>query len=53
MLFFDGALPRFVPPGTTITTPCLCNMLFTTPEHLAELWPVCLHNPGVEIPQSS
>jgi FkbM family methyltransferase len=47
MLFFDGSMPRLVPPGVTIETPVLCNMLFTTPERLAELWPVCRHNPGI------
>ena len=50
MLFFDGSMPRFVPPGVKIETPVLCNMLFTTPHRLAELWPVYRHNPGVAVP---
>lgn len=39
-LFYSGAMPKFVPPGTQIQTPFVINILFATANTIAEYWPV-------------
>ncbi len=36
----DGSLPRLVPPATRVTSRFFINMLFSTIEHVAALWPI-------------
>ncbi|MEW5729284.1 MAG: FkbM family methyltransferase [Pseudomonadota bacterium] len=37
--FFNGSLPKLVPPGTLIKTPHFPNILFSTPEMVGRYWP--------------
>ena len=46
MLYYNGSLPRLVPPGTTIQTKVICNILFSSGPALANCWPNYLHDPA-------
>lgn len=49
-LYYDGTMPRLIPPGTEIAVPSIINLLFSTPEHVAKAWPAFFHHPGVVHP---
>jgi FkbM family methyltransferase len=40
VLFHDGSLPKLIPPTTRIASRFFVNLLFSTQEHVAALWPV-------------
>jgi FkbM family methyltransferase len=44
MLQFKGTLPRYVPPGTSIETSYLCNILFSSGDVIAGYWPTYVHD---------
>jgi len=44
-LYFSGAMPKFVPRGCEIRCPFFINILFSTPERIAEYWPVAAVDP--------
>jgi FkbM family methyltransferase len=46
MLYYNGSLPRLVPPGTAIQTKVICNILFSTGQALAAGWPSYPHDPA-------
>lgn len=39
MLYADGTIPLLIPDGTKIETGLIFNLLFSTPEAVAEAWP--------------
>jgi FkbM family methyltransferase len=39
-LYFDGSLPKLIPRGTEIEMPHILNLLFSTPQDVASVWPV-------------
>jgi hypothetical protein len=45
LLNYSGALPRFVPLGTTIQSKYFCNILFSKSPMVATCWPTYFHNP--------
>lgn len=51
VLYHDGAMPRFVPPATELDLPFIVNILFTTPENLARVYPSFFHHPGLTHPK--
>ncbi len=40
VLYFDGALPKLIPPETRLTSRYFLNLLFSTPEDVARLWKI-------------
>jgi FkbM family methyltransferase len=44
-LYFSGAMPKFVPRGCEIRCPFFINILFSTPERIAEYWPIAAVDP--------
>jgi FkbM family methyltransferase len=40
ILYGDGSLPKLLPPDTRVTAPYLINLLFSTQENVASLWPI-------------
>ncbi len=44
-LYFSGAMPKFIPAGSEIRCPFFINLLFSTPEAIAEYWPVAAVDP--------
>ncbi len=44
-LYYDGSLPRLVPPGTMLRSTTLINVLFSTQDAVARAWPDLLFNP--------
>lgn len=52
VLYYDGSLPRLIPPGTDIVIPCFVNVLFSTPEYLARYYKSYFHHPGMTHPKS-
>ena len=38
-LYYDGSMPKLIPPNTKITMPCIINLLFSTQEAVARHWP--------------
>lgn len=50
-LYYDGTVPKFIPPGTEIIAPQIVNLLFSTPENLAGLWPQEVFDPSTRPPQ--
>ncbi|MBY0508825.1 MAG: FkbM family methyltransferase [Rhodospirillaceae bacterium] len=44
-LFYDGAMPRFIPLDVEIKSKHFINLLFTTPEHIARFWSLAVHDP--------
>jgi FkbM family methyltransferase len=49
LLYLDGVLPKLVPRGTRIESPFVLNMLFSTPNDVAALWPTETHDPRARI----
>lgn len=49
LLYLDGSLPRLAPRATRISSPFFLNLLFSTPENVAALWPTVTHQiaPGL------
>jgi FkbM family methyltransferase len=45
LLQYSGALPRWVPLGTTIQSKYICNLLFSKSPMVATYWPTYVHNP--------
>jgi len=45
MLHYSGALPRFVPRGTTIRSRNFCNVLFSSAQDVEAYWPEYVHDP--------
>lgn len=50
LLYLDGTLPRLVPRDTTVICPYFYNVLFSTPAHVAALWPLAVHDPRTTAP---
>lgn len=50
-LYYDGAMPKLIPPGTALGLPSIVNLLFSTPAHVARLWPDYFHHPGLVHPR--
>jgi FkbM family methyltransferase len=46
LLYYDGRLPKLVPPSTNIESQQFINLLFSTPENISRYWPVENHTPG-------
>ena len=44
-LYYSGALPKLIPPGTLIELPHILNLLFSTPENVGAVWTVERHDP--------
>jgi len=44
-LYFDGAMPKLIPPGTELRPPHIINLLFSTVEDVGRLWQVERFNP--------
>jgi FkbM family methyltransferase len=44
-LYFSGAMPKFIPGSSQIRCPFFINLLFSTPETIAEYWPVATVDP--------
>lgn len=40
------ALPKMIPPGTSLHSKSFINLLFSTPEFISEYWPIELVPPG-------
>jgi FkbM family methyltransferase len=53
LLYFDGRSPQFVCPGVEVSTAVISNLLFTTPEGFAKVWPHIVHNPGVVVDKAT
>lgn len=49
-MYFDGTMPKLIPPGTEIATPSIVNLLYSTPEQVARIWPAYFHHPGMTHP---
>ena len=45
-LFFNGALPKLIPPKTRVHSQYFINLLFSTPEMVSEYWPDEAITPG-------
>lgn len=45
LLYQDGLLPKLVPRATRIDSPFVLNVLFSTPDDVAALWPLETHDP--------
>ena len=44
-LYFDGSLPKLIPPGVLLTSPFIINLLFSTPSYVAAVWRSEVHRP--------
>jgi hypothetical protein len=44
-LYYSNSIPKFIPPGSRIRSPFIVNLLFSTPEKIAEYWPVAMVDP--------
>lgn len=51
-LYYDGAMPKFIPPGTGLAIPSIVNLLFSTPSEVARVWNRYFHHPGLVHPKS-
>lgn len=51
-LYYDGALPKFIPPGTALTVPSIVNLLFSTPRDVGRVWNTSFHHPGLGHPKN-
>jgi FkbM family methyltransferase len=45
-LYYDGALPKFVPRETALAMRVISSVLFSTPEQVASCWPSTLFDPA-------
>lgn len=50
-MYYDGTMPKLIPRGTEISMPSIINLLFSTPEHVARIWPTYYHHPGMTHPR--
>jgi FkbM family methyltransferase len=44
-LYYSNSIPKFIPPGSQVRGPFIVNLLFSTPEIIAEYWPVAMVDP--------
>ena len=44
-LYYSNSIPKFIPPGSQVRSPFIVNLLFSTPEKIAEYWPVAMLDP--------
>jgi FkbM family methyltransferase len=44
-LYHSNSIPKFIPRGTQIQSPFIVNLLFSTPEKIAEHWPIAMVDP--------
>jgi FkbM family methyltransferase len=44
-LYYSSSIPKFIPPASQIRSPFVVNLLFSTPEKIAEYWPVAIIDP--------
>jgi FkbM family methyltransferase len=44
-LYYSNALPKLIPPGVQMRSSVIINILFSTPEKVAEYWPVAMIDP--------
>lgn len=51
-MYYDGAMPKFIPPGTELRLPSIINLLFSTPTDVGRIWNAYLHHPGLVHPKS-
>jgi len=49
-LYFDGAMPKLIPPDTELQPPHIINLLFSTVEDVARLWQVERFDPRATVP---
>jgi FkbM family methyltransferase len=47
-LYYSGAMPKLVPPGTKIRSKFIPNILFSTIEQVGRFWSETMANPGAE-----
>jgi FkbM family methyltransferase len=47
-LYYSGAMPKLVPPGTKIRSKFIPNILFSTVEQVGRYWTETIANPGAE-----
>ncbi len=47
-LYYDGSMPKLIPPNTKITMPCIINLLFSTQEAVARHWPTTFFHPAAK-----
>ncbi len=52
-LYHDGAMPRLIPPATELDLPFIVNVLFSTPENVARIYPRFFHHPGLTHPRQA
>lgn len=45
-LYYDGALPKFVPRETALAMRVISSVLFSTPEQVGSCWPATLFDPA-------
>jgi FkbM family methyltransferase len=50
LLYADGSLPKFVPRATGIASGFFLNLLFSTLDDVAALWPLETHDPRTTVP---
>ncbi|MGE4063596.1 MAG: FkbM family methyltransferase [Rhodospirillaceae bacterium] len=51
-MYYDGAMPKLIPPGTALALPSIVNVLFSTPAAVARVWSTYFHHPGLVHPKS-
>jgi FkbM family methyltransferase len=51
-MYYDGAMPKLIPPGTELAIPSIVNLLFSTPAEVARVWSRYFHHPGLVHPKS-
>jgi len=44
-LYYSGAMPKLIPAASEIRCPFFINLLFSTPERIAQYWPVAAVDP--------
>jgi len=49
-LYFDGAMPKLIPPETSLRPPHIINLLFSTVEDVARLWQMEQFDPRATVP---
>lgn len=51
-MYYDGTMPKLIPPGTELAIPSIVNLLFSTQEKVAQVWNRYFHHPGLVHPKS-
>jgi FkbM family methyltransferase len=49
-MYYDGTMPKLIPPGVELALPSIVNLLYSTPAHVARIWPAYFHHPGMTHP---